>query len=201
MNAVLAVTVGYFVGSIPFAFLLSRHRGIDLRRTGSGNVGASNVLRTTGVRAAVLAMVLDGVKGTIAVLIAQLLSAGAIAAVIAAFASVIGHVYPIWLRFRGGKGVATAAGAFAVLAPEALAISASVFVVAVLATRFISVGSVAAALTLALVATFSDAPAVVAIGATASALIIIYRHRDNLARLVAGTERRIGQRVVNGSVR
>ena len=201
MNAVLAVTVGYFVGSIPFAFLLSRHRGIDLRRTGSGNVGASNVLRTTGVRAAVLAMVLDGVKGTIAVLIAQLLSAGAVAAVIAAFASVIGHVYPIWLRFRGGKGVATAAGAFAVLAPEALAIAASVFVVAVLATRFISVGSVAAALTLALVATFSDAPAVVAIGATASALIIIYRHRDNLARLVAGTERRIGQRVVNGSVR
>jgi acyl phosphate:glycerol-3-phosphate acyltransferase len=201
MNAVLAVTVGYFVGSIPFAFLLSRHRGIDLRQTGSGNVGASNVLRTTGVRAAMLAMVLDGMKGTIAVLLAQLLSAGAVAAVIAAFASVIGHVYPIWLRFRGGKGVATAAGAFAVLAPEALGIAACVFVVAVLATRFISVGSVAGALTLALVATFSDAPAVVAIGATASALIIIYRHRENLARLVAGTERRIGQRVVNGSIR
>ena len=201
MNAVLAVTVGYLVGSIPFAFLLSRHRGIDLRRTGSGNPGASNVLRTSGVRAAMLAMVLDGVKGTIVVLIAQLLSAGAIAAVIAAFASVIGHVYPIWLRFRGGKGVATAAGAFAVLAPEALGIAACVFVVTVLATRFISAGSVAGALTLALVASFSDAPAVVAIGAAASALIIIYRHRENLARLVAGTERRIGQRVVNGSVR
>ena len=201
MNAVLAVTVGYLVGSIPFAFLLSRHRGIDLRRAGSGNVGASNVLRTTGVRAAVLAMVLDGVKGSIAVLIAQLLSAGAVAAVMAAFASVIGHVYPIWLRFRGGKGVATAAGAFAVLAPEALGIAACVFVIAVMATRFISVGSLAGALTLALVAAFSDAPGIVAIGATASALIIIYRHRENLARLVAGTERRIGQRVVNGSVR
>lgn len=201
MNAVLAVTVGYLVGSIPFAFLLTRHRGIDLRREGSGNVGASNVLRTTGVRAAVLAMVLDGVKGSIAVLIAQLLSAGAVAAMIAAFASVIGHVYPIWLRFRGGKGVATAAGAFAVLAPEALGIASCVFVIAVLATRFISVGSIAGALTLALVASFGDAPAVVAIGATASALIIIYRHRENLARLVAGTERRIGQRVVNGSVR
>jgi glycerol-3-phosphate acyltransferase PlsY len=201
MNAVLAVTVGYFVGSIPFAFLLSRQRGIDLRREGSGNVGASNVLRTTGVRAAVLAMVLDGVKGSIAVLIVQLLSAGAVTAVIAAFASVIGHVYPVWLRFRGGKGVATAAGAFAVLAPEALGIAASVFAVAVLATRFISVGSIAGALTLALVATFSDAPGIVAIGATASALIIIYRHRENLSRLVAGTERRIGQRVVNGSVR
>jgi acyl phosphate:glycerol-3-phosphate acyltransferase len=200
MNAVLAVTFGYLVGSIPFAFLLSRQRGIDLRRTGSGNVGASNVLRTSGVRAAVLAMVLDGVKGSIAVLVAQLLSAGAVAAVIAAFASVVGHVYPIWLRFRGGKGVATAAGAFAVLAPEALGIASCVFLVAVLATRFISVGSIAAALTLALVATFSDAPGIIAIGASACALIIIYRHRANLARLVAGTERRIGQRVVNESV-
>ena len=201
MNAILAVTFGYLVGSIPFAFLLSRQHGIDLRRTGSGNIGASNVLRTSGVRAAVLAMVLDGVKGTIAVLIAQLLSAGAIAAVIAAFASVVGHVYPIWLRFRGGKGVATAAGAFAVLAPEALGIASCVFLIAVLATRFISVGSIAGALTLALVATFSDAPGIIAIGATACALIIIYRHRENLARLVAGTERRIGQRVVNESVR
>jgi acyl phosphate:glycerol-3-phosphate acyltransferase len=201
MNAVLAVTVGYLVGSIPFAFLLSRQRGIDLRRAGSGNVGASNVLRTTGARAAVLAMVLDGAKGSIAVLIAQLLSAGPVTAVIAAFASVIGHVYPVWLRFRGGKGVATAAGAFAVLAPDALGIAASVFVVAVLATRFISVGSIAGALTLALAATFSDAPGIVALGATASALIIVYRHRENLARLVAGTERRIGQRVVNESLR
>lgn len=200
MNAVLAVTFGYFVGSIPFAFLLSRQRGIDLRRAGSGNIGASNVLRTTGVRAAVLAMVLDGVKGTLAVLVAQLLSAGALAAVIAALASVVGHVYPIWLRFRGGKGVATAAGAFAMLAPEALGIASCVFLIAVVATRFISVGSIAGALTLAIVASFSDAPGVVAIGATGCAVIIIYRHRENLARLAAGTERRIGQRIVNGSV-
>src|SRR5262245_18014061 len=130
MNAAFAVTLGYFVGSIPFAYLLSRQRGIDLRRAGSGNVGASNVLRTTGIRAAVLAMVLDGIKGTIAVLLAQLLSAGAGAVVAAAFASIVGHVYPIWLRFRGGKGVATAAGAFAVLAPEALGIAACVFLLA-----------------------------------------------------------------------
>jgi acyl phosphate:glycerol-3-phosphate acyltransferase len=200
MNAVLAVTVGYFVGSIPFAFLLSRHRGVDLRRTGSGNVGASNVLRTTGVRAAVLSLVLDGVKGTIAVLVAQFFSAGPVVTVVAAFASVIGHVYPVWLRFRGGKGVATAAGAFAVLAPEALGIASCVFLIAVLATRFISVGSIAGALTLAFVAAFSDAPGIVAVGATGCALVIVYRHRENLARLVAGTERRIGQRVVNGSV-
>jgi glycerol-3-phosphate acyltransferase PlsY len=196
MNAVLAVALGYFVGSIPFAYLLSRHRGIDLRRAGSGNVGASNVLRTIGVRAAVAALVLDGMKGAIAVVIAQLLSAGVVASVAAACASVVGHVYPIWLRFRGGKGVATAAGAFALLAPEALGVAAGVFVLAVVVTRFISVGSIVGALTLTVVAAFSDVPGVVAIGATVSTFIIIYRHRENLARLVAGTERRIGQRAV-----
>src|SRR6187431_240106 len=185
MNAVLAVTFGYLVGSVPFAFLLSRHRGIDLRRAGSGNIGASNVLRTAGVRAAVLAMVLDGVKGALAVLVAQLLSAGPLASVIAAFASVIGHVYPVWLRFRGGKGVATAAGAFAVLAPEALGIALCVFLVAVTLTRFVSVGSIAGALTLTLVAAITDVPGAVALGATASTLIIVYRHRDNVARLAA----------------
>jgi acyl phosphate:glycerol-3-phosphate acyltransferase len=200
MNAVLAITLSYFVGSIPFAYLLSRRQGIDLRRAGSGNVGASNVLRTTGVRAAVLAMALDGVKGTLAVLMAQLLSPGLVTTVVAAFASVVGHVYPVWLRFRGGKGVATAAGAFAVLAPEALGIASVVFAITVIATRFISVGSIAGALTLVIAAAISDAPGVVAIGATASTIVIIYRHRGNLARLVAGTERRIGQRVLNDGV-
>lgn len=200
MNAVLAVTLGYLVGSIPFAYLLSRRHGIDLRRAGSGNVGASNVLRTTGVWAAVLAMMLDGVKGTLAVLMAQLLSASLIATVAAAFASILGHVYPVWLRFRGGKGVATAAGAFALLAPEAMGIAAAVFLIAVILTRFISVGSIAGALTLVIVMAITDVPGVVAIGATASTLIIVYRHRGNLTRLVAGTERRIGQRVLNGRV-
>jgi len=200
MNAVLAVTLGYLVGSIPFAYLLSRRHGIDLRRAGSGNVGASNVLRTTGVWAAVLAMMLDGVKGTLAVLMAQLLSGSLIATVAAAFASILGHVYPVWLRFRGGKGVATAAGAFALLAPEAMGIAAAVFLIAVSLTRFISVGSIAGALTLVIVAGITDVPGVVAIGATASTLIIVYRHRGNLTRLVAGTERRIGQRVLNGRV-
>jgi len=201
MNAFLAISLAYLVGSIPFAFLLSRQHGVDLRQAGSGNVGATNVLRTTGVRTAVLAMLLDGVKGTVAVLVAQLLSAGLVAPVGAACASVVGHVYPIWLRFRGGKGVATAAGAFAVLAPSALGIAALAFLLAVSLTRFISVGSIAGAVTLVVMAAVSDAPGVVALGAAASALIIIHRHRGNLARLLAGTERRIGQRVANTTVR
>jgi acyl phosphate:glycerol-3-phosphate acyltransferase len=199
MADLLAVVVAYLMGSIPFAQLLSRRQGVDLRRVGSGNVGATNVLRTIGVQAAVLAMMLDAVKGTVAVLVAQRLTGGVMAPVVAGLASMIGHVYPVWLRFRGGKGVATAAGAFVVLTPAALGAAAGVFLIVVSFTRFISVGSMAAALTLAVWTIASDAPTGVGIGAAAAALMVIVGHRTNLARLVAGTERRIGQRGVGAT--
>ncbi len=191
-----AVTLGYLAGSIPFAFLVARRHGVDLRRSGSGNVGATNVLRTSGVSLAVTAMVLDAVKGAVAVLIAQRLTDGPATPVAAGLAAIIGHIYPVWLQFRGGKGVATAAGVFGVLTPLALAAAAGVFVLAVVVTRFISVGSVAGALTLATVAVVDyPPPTAVVAGAIVAALAIVHRHRGNLARLVAGTERRIGQRI------
>jgi glycerol-3-phosphate acyltransferase PlsY len=196
MADLIAVVAAYLVGSIPFAQLLSKRRGIDLRRVGSGNVGASNVLRTLGVRPAVIAMMLDAVKGTVAVLVAQRLTNGVAAPVMAGLASMIGHVYPVWLRFRGGKGVATAAGAFAVLTPVAVAVSMGVFLLTVALTRFISVGSMVAALTLAGWAIASDAPTVVGIGAAIGAALVLIGHRANVLRLVAGTERRVGQRGV-----
>jgi glycerol-3-phosphate acyltransferase PlsY len=191
----LAVAVAYLVGSIPFAYLLSRRRGVDLREVGSGNIGASNVLRTSGVRAAVLAMVLDGVKGALAVLLAQRLAAGQAVPVAAGLASVLGHIYPVWLRFRGGKGVATAAGVFAILTPLSLGVASGVFLIAVWMTRYISVGSLAGAIALATAAAISDVPAVVTGGAAIALLIILFRHRANVRRLMAGTERRIGQRL------
>jgi acyl phosphate:glycerol-3-phosphate acyltransferase len=191
----VAVALAYLVGSIPFAFLLSRRRGVDLRAVGSGNIGASNVLRTSGVRAAVLAMVLDGVKGAAAVMLAQRLTAGPAVAVAAGLASVLGHIYPVWLRFRGGKGVATAAGVFAVLTPLSLGVASGVFLIAVWVTRYISVGSLAGAVALAAAALASDAPAAVAAGAALVLLIILFRHRANVRRLLAGTERRVGQRL------
>ena len=195
MEEIIAVAFGYLTGSVPFAYLLARRRGIDLRRVGSGNVGATNVLRTSGVPRAVAAMCLDGLKGAAAVAVVQPLAFGPATPVAAGLASVIGHVYPVWLRFRGGKGVATAAGAFAVLAPEALAMAAGVFLLAVWATRYISVGSLAGAITLAIAAAAGGAPRVVAAGAAVAAVVIVHRHRGNLSRLLAGTERRVGQRL------
>jgi acyl phosphate:glycerol-3-phosphate acyltransferase len=100
MELVTVIALAYLVGSVPFAFLLSRRQGVDLRQVGSGNVGASNVLRTSGVRIAVLAMGLDAVKGAIAVVVAERLTSGAGTAVAAGLASVFGHIYPVWLRFR-----------------------------------------------------------------------------------------------------
>jgi glycerol-3-phosphate acyltransferase PlsY len=195
MEDIVVVTAAYLVGSIPFAYFVARRRGVDLRTNGSGNVGATNVLRTAGVRAAILAMLLDGLKGSAAVLVAERLSGGAATPMAAGLASVVGHIYPLWLRFRGGKGVATAAGVFGVLAPSALLAASAVFVVAVWVTRYISLGSIAAAVTLAIVTLFSEAPAVVNTGTIAMMAMILHRHRANIVRLMAGTERRIGQRL------
>ena len=195
MEELAAVAFGYLVGSVPFAYLLAQRRGIDLRRVGSGNVGATNVLRTSGARQAVIAMCLDASKGALAVVIARTLTTGPATPVAAGLAAVVGHIYPVWLGFRGGKGVATAAGVFAVLAPLALAIASAVFVLAVWATRYISVGSIAGAIALAVSAAAGEVPGAVAVGAAIAALIIVHRHRGNLARLVSGTERRVGQRL------
>ena len=195
MEELTAVAFGYLVGSVPFAHLLTRRRGIDLRQVGSGNVGATNVLRTSGVRRAILVMCLDAVKGALAVTVAAAFTTGPATPVAAGLAAVIGHIYPAWLGFRGGKGVATAAGVFAVLAPQALAIASAVFVLAVWVTRYISVGSMAGAIALAVSAAASGVPGAVAVGAAIAALIIVHRHRGNLARLMSGTERRVGQRL------
>ena len=195
MPAALAVAVGYLLGSVPFSFWLARRRGVDLRHAGSGNVGAANVLRTAGGAYAVGAVCLDALKGMLAVLIAQRLTGELAAPVAAGVAAIIGHVYPVWLGFHGGKGVATAAGAFAVLAPVAVAVATGVFLVVVWTTRYVSLGSTAASVALA-VATMmiGDFPRSVVLGAVAAAIIVVYRHRANLARVAAGTERRIGQR-------
>jgi glycerol-3-phosphate acyltransferase PlsY len=191
----LQVILGYLAGSVPFAFLLARRAGIDVRRTGSGNVGAANVLRTTGTRRAVAVMALDVAKGAAAVLIVHLAAGGASVAALAGAAAVVGHIYPVWLRFHGGKGVAVAAGVFSMLSPLATGVAASLFLIIVWATRYVSLGSIAATLALPPIAWWSGAPPAVVGAAAGTGSLILFRHRANLRRLRLGTERRVGARV------
>lgn len=195
LDTLVPVALGYGVGSLPIGYLLARLlRGVDLRRVGSGNVGAANVYRATGLGFAVVVLLLDMTKGATSVVLAARLAGGTAAPAAAAVAAVLGHIYPIWLRFRGGKGVATAAGAFALLAPLATALAAITFVGAIWMTRYISLGSLVATATLPALAWLTDAPVPVVVGGVIAALVIVERHRGNVARLQAGTERRIGQR-------
>jgi glycerol-3-phosphate acyltransferase PlsY len=190
----LPILFGYLAGSVPFAFLLARRAGIDVRVAGSGNVGATNVMRTAGTGRAIAVMMLDVAKGAAAVAIAGLTSTGAAPPALTGAAAIVGHIYPVWLRFHGGKGIAVAAGVFGVLAPAATALATGVFVAIVWWTRYVSLGSVAATIALPPVAWLAGAPAAVVGAAAGSAALILFRHRSNLRRLVAGTERRIGSR-------
>lgn len=190
------IVVAYFLGSIPFAWLLARKLGgVDLRASGSGNLGAANVLRNTRPSIAALVVLLDVGKGAAAVTVARAAGAGDAGAASAAVAAVVGHIYPVWLRLRGGKGVAVACGAFSVLAPIAAAAATAVFVVVVWATRYVSLGSVLATMSLAPLADAGGGPREVTLAAAAAAALIIFRHRSNLVRLARGTERRLGGRV------
>jgi glycerol-3-phosphate acyltransferase PlsY len=188
----LPILFGYLAGSVPFAFLLAKGAGVDVRVAGSGNVGAANVFRTSGKWRGVTAMALDVAKGVAAVLIAHGTSSPGPVVAASGAAAVVGHIYPVWLRFHGGKGVAVAAGVFSVLTPIATAIAAAVFLLVVWITRYVSLGSVAATVALPPIAWLSGAPAAVVAAAAGTGLLILFRHRTNLGRLRAGTERRMG---------
>ena len=187
----LSILVGYLAGSVPFAFLLARRAGIDVRMAGSGNVGAANVVRTTGFRRGLLVMLLDVAKGAAAVAFAYVAGAGSGVMALTGAAAVVGHIYPVWLRFHGGKGVAVAAGVFAMLIPVATAIAMTLFLVIVGTTRYVSLGSIAATLALPPAAWLTGAPGAVVGAAAGTAGLIVFRHRSNLRRLRSGTERRL----------
>lgn len=191
----LILLMAYCIGSVPFALLLARWwGGDDLRRVGSGNVGAANVLRASGVRAGVVVALLDIAKGAASVALAMRLSSDGSAPAAAGLAAIVGHIYPVWLRFRGGKGVATACGVFSVLTPLAVLPAFVVFVAVAWATRYVSLGSVLATIALPPIAYATGYSAASLLAACAAALLILFRHRGNLIRLRAGTERRLGAR-------
>jgi glycerol-3-phosphate acyltransferase PlsY len=184
-----AILIGYVLGSLPIGYLLAqRAGGVDLRRVGSGNVGATNVYRSTSLRIAIAVMLADMGKGAGAVWLAG----GGANAAAAGVAAVIGHIYPVWLRFRGGKGVATASGVFAVLSPVATLIAAATFAVVVARTRFVSLGSIVATIVLPAIEWMTPGLRSIDIATTIVAALILFRHRGNIARLLSQTERVIG---------
>jgi len=192
----LVIVVAYLVGSVPFALLLARRWGTaDLRRIGSGNVGAANALRASGVRAGVLVALLDIGKGAASVALASHLSSVAAAPAVAGVSAIVGHIYPVWLRFKGGKGVATACGVFSVLTPVAVPPALVAFILTVWGTKYISLGSIVASVALPPIAYATGASSASVAAACTAAVLIIFRHRGNVLRLLEGTERRFGVRV------
>ena len=195
MPLTLIVALSYLLGSIPFGYLLVRGlRGKDVRQTGSGNIGATNVSRTSPTLGFVT-LLLDGLKGAGAVLLAAHLFPGntKLEAVAALFA-ILGHVFPWWLKFRGGKGVATGTGAFLVLVPKAALVAMAIFAVIFLLFRYVSLASMAMFVALPLAAWFFGlVPSVLIIVVVASALVVA-KHHENIQRLLNGCESRWGSR-------
>ncbi len=193
----LLLLVTYLLGSIPFGLLFARlFGGGDVRQSGSGNIGAANVTRVAGPLPGILTLVFDAGKGALAVWLAMHFTAGsAMAMMFGGLAALLGHCFPLWLRFKGGKGVATGLGVFAVLCPLAALAAALFFVLVFLFWRFVSLASISAAAALPLLVYFLWAPhhappLVVSIGTLFASALIIYKHDANLQRLVEGTEPR-----------
>jgi len=190
----LFVVLAYLLGSVSFSILVVRMiAGKDIRQEGSGNAGATNVLRNHGAKAGIAVGLLDLAKGAAAVWAMRAITADPRYLAAAAFAVVLGHVFPVFFRFRGGKGVATTVGAFPVLAPGATAAVMGLFAVVVAITRYVSLGSILASTALPPVALLLfHVPDPVALSAGAVAILVLFKHLDNLKRLVAGTERKVG---------
>ena len=201
LRLVVVVVVAYLIGSIPFGYLIVRQKvGADIRESGSGGTGATNVSRRAGKGAGIFTLLLDALKGVLAIIVAQIIIGESGSSIdwltaAAAIAVIVGHIFPVWLRFRGGKGVATGAGVFLMLAPIALFCAAIILVVVVSITKYVSLGSMVAAAIIPLfvwmdmvfIKPITDLwPLLTA--AVAGAMLIIFAHRGNIRRLAEGTE-------------
>jgi glycerol-3-phosphate acyltransferase PlsY len=191
----LLLAAAYFLGSIPFGLILAKlFAGSDIRKSGSGNIGATNVARVAGPAAGILTLLLDVAKGSAAVWLAgRFTDQSSTAMTLAAATALIGHCYPVWLKFKGGKGVATALGVFLMLAPWAALGALLVFIVVSVAWRYVSLGSVSAAAAMPLLMYFLWAPGhapplVVDFGTLFASGLVIFNHDANLQRLMDGTE-------------
>ena len=212
---ILTALGAYLLGSIPFGFLVAKAKGIDIRSVGSGNIGATNAMRVLGKPAGIFVMVMDALKGYAACWVgiyiyanfspnseihsfhdlSVMLQQWEGCAIIAGICAVLGHNYTCWLKFKGGKGIATTAGVYLALAPWALLVALAAFILAILLTKYVSAGSILAAVALP-VTVWVMTPHNLFLGVVTTALgaLAIYKHKSNIQRLLAGTENRLGQK-------
>jgi acyl phosphate:glycerol-3-phosphate acyltransferase len=202
IRTVLSIVSAYLLGAVPFGFLIARARGIDIRAVGSGNIGATNVFRAVGKGWGVLTFVCDVLKGLAAVALLPRLvgcnaeTGGTILPVLCGAAAVAGHNWPVYLRFKGGKGVATSAGVLLGLAPAAVGIGLAAWIAVFAVLRYVSLASMLAAAAAAAAAWWlrGDGALFVPAALTALAVLTVVRHRDNIRRLRQGTEHRFGRK-------
>jgi len=202
---ILTALAAYLLGSIPTGFLVAKARGIDIRAAGSGNIGATNVFRTLGITAGVLVLIADALKGCLAVtVLAPLFASGFLPspttqeqeglAIVAGCCAILGHNFTCWLRFRGGKGIATSAGVLAALVPYSLLIILAIWLVVLAVSRYVSLASVCASFALPFATWLTGRSSTLIAVTAAMAALAIWKHRANLRRLAAGTESRFGSR-------
>jgi glycerol-3-phosphate acyltransferase PlsY len=193
--SIALVVASYFMGSIPFGLLIGKKMGVDVRGVGSGNIGATNVARNLGKKVGALVLLLDALKAAIPTFTAKMLvSRGELSIeflALVAIAAIIGHCYPVWLKFRGGKGVATSLGVFLVIDPALTGIGVAIFVVLYLAFRAVSIGSISAAIAFPVLLWVFERPMPLVQLGIAGAFIIIIKHRTNILRVFHGEENRV----------
>lgn len=195
IRVAFALIAGYLVGAVPFGVLIGqRAAGVDIRRLGSGNTGATNALRVLGPRAAAAVLAMDIAKGIAAVFIGRWLVGGDIVPLLSGLAAVVGHNWSVFLRFGGGKGVATTVGVVIASMPLVATIAIAVFLITVTVTGYVSVGSLTMAVLLPLLAWFLKNPSPHVAFVAMLALIMLWRHRSNIVRLIEGRENKLGRR-------
>ncbi len=188
LKLLLAIILGYILGSIPIGFLVARYWGkIDIRQYGSGNIGTTNVFRTLGLYPGCIVLIGDIGKGVTAALLGKWLG-GEQAALLGGLAAIIGHSWSLFLSFQGGRGVATGAGVFLALTPKVILIAALIWILVIALTRYVSLGSIIAAASLPILMLIFRESALLLFIACIAAFFVIYRHRPNIRRLLAGTE-------------
>ena len=199
---IIVAVAAYLLGSIPTGFLVAKAKGIDIRKTGSGNIGATNAMRVLGKPAGIFVLLMDAAKGYLACVFCYISLCSSSfthqqienCIIIAGIFAVLGHNYTCWLKFKGGKGIATTAGVYLALAPYAVLIALVVFILAVAITRYISVGSILAAIALPILVYWTQNNDTLNIVTLVLGVLAIYKHKSNIQRLMAGIENRLGKK-------